>query len=41
MWYWYYFEDGYKVCVRGFSRQELKVEVRKHGKLIKKYIAGG
>ena len=32
--YWYTFTDGYKVCVRGFSRQELSVEESKHGKLV-------
>lgn len=32
---WYYFEDGYKCCVAGFSKQELKIEQIKHGKLIK------
>jgi len=30
----YVFEDGYRCVVRGFSRQELKVEIRKHGKVI-------
>lgn len=33
--YWYWFEDGYKCCVVGFSKQELKIEQIKHGKLIK------
>lgn len=36
MWYWYIFEDGYRVCVMEMSRQELAVEVRKHGALVKK-----
>lgn len=36
MFYWFTFEDGYEVCTRGFSRQEMAVEVRKHGKLISK-----
>ena len=35
MFLWYYFEDGYKVCVQGFSRQELAVEIRKHGKVVR------
>lgn len=33
--YWYYFEDGYKVCVSGFSKNELKIEIAKHGKIIR------
>lgn len=33
MFYWFTFADGYSVCVRGFSKQELCVEERKHGKL--------
>ena len=36
MFYWYTFEDGYSICVRGFSKRELAWEVRKHGKLIEK-----
>lgn len=32
--YWYTFTDGYRVCVRGFSKQELSIEERKHGRLI-------
>ena len=35
-YYWFTFEDGYYVCVKGFSKQELKVEVSKHGKLLRK-----
>ncbi len=38
VFYWFYFEDGYAVCVKGFSKQELKVEERKHGKLVKKVV---
>ena len=34
MFYWFTFEDGYEVCCKGFSKQE--IEVRKHGKLIAK-----
>lgn len=34
--YWFTFEDGYRCCVRGLSRQELKVEESKHGKMIGK-----
>lgn len=37
-YYWHLFEDGYCCCVRGFSAQELRVEISKHGKLIKKYL---
>ena len=36
MFYWFTFEDGYSICVRGFSKRELAWEVRKHGKLIGK-----
>lgn len=37
--YWFIFKDGYKICCAGLSRQELKVEEAKHGKLIKKVSA--
>lgn len=37
--YWFTFEDGYRVAVRGFSKQELRVEEYKHGKLISKVLA--
>lgn len=36
MYYWFIFTDGYEVCARGFNKQELQVQERKHGKLIKK-----
>lgn len=36
MFYWYTFEDGYSTCVKGFSKQELRVEEHKHGKVVKK-----
>ena len=36
MFYWFTFADGYSVCARGFSKQELRVEESKHGKLQKK-----
>ena len=36
MYYWFTFADGYEVCTRGFSKQEMRVEERKHGKLMKK-----
>ena len=39
MFYWFTFEDGYRVCVRGFSKQELRIETIKHGKLINKVVA--
>lgn len=38
--YWFIFEDGYRVCTRGFSKQELAVEERKHGKLVSKVLEG-
>ena len=37
--YWFLFEDGYQVCVRGFSCLEFKNEEKRHGKLIKKWAA--
>jgi hypothetical protein len=37
--YWFLFADGYRVCVRGFSKQELRIEEQKHGKLIEKLVA--
>lgn len=36
MFYWFIFTDGYEVCTKGLSKQELKAEERKHGKLIAK-----
>lgn len=39
MFYWFTFEDGYEVCCKGFSKQEMRVEVRKHGKVISKILA--
>lgn len=35
-YYWFIFEDGYKCCVRGFSKRELAVEESKHGKLVER-----
>ena len=31
--------DGYSVCTRGFSRQEMKVETSKHGELLRRVEA--
>jgi len=36
VWYWFTFADGYRVCVRGLSTQERRVEETKHGKLVSK-----
>lgn len=36
MFYWFEFEDGYRLCVKGLSKQELRIEENKHGKVIKK-----
>jgi hypothetical protein len=36
-WTWYVFADGYRVCVRGFSKNELAWEERAHGKCIRTY----
>ena len=38
-YYWLEFADGYSVCVRGFSKQELKVEKSKHRKLLRRVEA--
>ena len=35
-YYWFTFEDGYRVGASGFSKQELAVEERKHGRLVNK-----
>lgn len=32
-YYWYYFADGYSACVAGFSKNELKIEIAKHGEV--------
>lgn len=37
--HWFLFTDGYTVCTRGFSKQELKRAEQQHGKLIKKWLA--
>jgi hypothetical protein len=37
--FWFHFMDGYKVCVRGFSRIELEHEELRHGKLIRMVAA--
>ena len=39
MFYRFTFSDGYVSICRGYSKQELKVEERKHGKLVSKTIA--
>ena len=38
-YYWFTFADGYSVCVKGFSKQEVRVEENKHGKLLRKVEA--
>lgn len=38
-YYWFTFADGYSVCTRGFSSQEMKVETSKHGELLRKVEA--
>ena len=38
-YYWFEFADGYRCFVRGFSKQELRVEENKHGKLLRKVEA--
>lgn len=39
MFYWFYFEDGYRVCTRGMSANELKQTERAHGQLVYKGMA--
>lgn len=39
MFYWFTFADGYRVCTRGFSRNELIREEIKHGKIVSKIPA--
>ncbi len=39
MFYRFTFSDGYVAICRGYSRQELRVEERKHGKLLSKVPA--
>jgi hypothetical protein len=38
-YFWFTFEDGYRVCVLGFSDRELAFEVIKHGRVVKKESA--
>ena len=38
-YYWFTFSDGYSVCVKGFSKQELRIEENKHGRLLRKVEA--
>ena len=37
--FWYYFLDGHKICVKGFSRREIAAQEVKHGKLIRMVAA--
>ena len=32
---YYYFEDGYYCWVHGMGKEDLAIEIRKHGRLIK------
>lgn len=38
-WYWFVFADGTRECVMGFSKHELAVMERAHGKLVRKILA--
>lgn len=38
-YYWFEFADGYRCCAMGLSKQELRVEENKHGKLLRKVEA--
>ena len=35
-YYWFTFADNYSVYTKNFSKQELRVEENKHGKLLRK-----
>ena len=37
--YWFEFADGYRCCVAGMLKQELRVEESKYGKLLRKVEA--
>ena len=37
--YWFTFADGTRECVRGYSAQEMRVMIYKHGKLVSKVPA--
>ena len=39
-WHRFVWADGTESICRGYSRQEMAVEVRKHGKLIAKIYEG-
>ena len=39
MFYWFIFEDGYRVCARGFDELEMYHLALKHGALIEKVKA--
>lgn len=39
IFYWFVFADGHRECTRGFSKRELAIEERIHGKLIAKIPA--
>lgn len=39
MFKWYIFADGFRECVKGYSKQEFKVMTHKHGKLVKTILA--
>ena len=36
MFFWYTFQDGYRICVAKLDKVELMHEVRKHGQVTKK-----
>lgn len=38
-WYWFIFADGTRECVMGFSKHELAIMEREHGKLVRKVLA--
>ncbi len=39
-WFRWEFEDGYVTICRGYSPQEMKVEISKHGKCVNKIFYG-
>ena len=38
-YYWFYFEDGYRCCAKGFSKTERAHLEKAHGKMIGSFVA--
>ena len=41
IWWRYVFVDGVEIITRGLNKNELRIEVQKHGVLVKKEIIKG